>query len=151
MAGGGYRRNQRRLVFRHATEDDHAFIFALVNDPGWLRFISDKGVKTEADARAYIRKSLLSLYERFGFVVKRRLPEYYGRHRAGVKMVFDLGRGDGGRVRPPYSFLSVPPCLRVESAFRTLCPPLPRKPPGARAAFPPSLSGRVYCGCAAPC
>ena len=40
-----------RLTLRRATVEDHAFIFALVNDPDWRRFISDKGVKTEAEAR----------------------------------------------------------------------------------------------------
>lgn len=56
-----------RLTLRRATVEDHAFIFALVNDPDWLRFISDKGVKSEADARDYIQKALLAMYDRLGF------------------------------------------------------------------------------------
>ena len=64
-----------RLLLRRATVEDHAFIFTLLNDPDWLRFISDKGVKTEADARSYIQKSLIAMYEKLGFglyVVERK-------------------------------------------------------------------------------
>jgi RimJ/RimL family protein N-acetyltransferase len=56
-----------RLVLRRANEEDHAFIFALVNDPDWKRFISDKGVKNAEDARDYIRRALLTQYEKLGF------------------------------------------------------------------------------------
>ena len=33
-----------RLRLRHVIEDDAPFILALLNDPGWLRFIGDRGV-----------------------------------------------------------------------------------------------------------
>jgi RimJ/RimL family protein N-acetyltransferase len=38
-----------------------------LNDPEWLRFIGDRGVRTLEGAREYILKSLVALYERFGF------------------------------------------------------------------------------------
>ncbi len=43
------------------------FILELLNDPSWLRFIGDKGVRTLDDARDYISKSLTAMYERLGF------------------------------------------------------------------------------------
>jgi RimJ/RimL family protein N-acetyltransferase len=56
-----------RLTLRRLTTDDAAFIFRLVNEPSWLRFIGDKGVKTLDDAREYIRTGPIASYERFGF------------------------------------------------------------------------------------
>jgi RimJ/RimL family protein N-acetyltransferase len=56
-----------RLILRHLTVDDSEFILALLNDPSWLRFIGDKGVKTLDDARDYILKSLVAMYNRLGF------------------------------------------------------------------------------------
>lgn len=56
-----------RLELRRFTPDDAAFVLSLLNDPGWLEFIGDKGIRTEDGARAYIQKSLMGLYERLGY------------------------------------------------------------------------------------
>ncbi|HVG32253.1 MAG TPA: GNAT family N-acetyltransferase [Pyrinomonadaceae bacterium] len=56
-----------RLILRRATVDDSEFILELLNDPSWLRFIGDRGVRTLDDARDYILKSLVAMYERLGF------------------------------------------------------------------------------------
>jgi RimJ/RimL family protein N-acetyltransferase len=56
-----------RLVVRQLTLDDAAFILELVNDPDWLRFIGDRGVRTLDDARNYLRNGPLAMYERVGF------------------------------------------------------------------------------------
>ncbi|MDR3386252.1 MAG: GNAT family N-acetyltransferase [Rudaea sp.] len=56
-----------RLVLRHLTIDDAQFIFILVNDPSWLRFIGDRGVHSLADARDYISKGPVESYRRHGF------------------------------------------------------------------------------------
>ncbi len=56
-----------RLILRWLTVDDCAFIHELLNDPSWLRFIGDKGVRTLDDARDYIRKGPMAMYERAGF------------------------------------------------------------------------------------
>jgi RimJ/RimL family protein N-acetyltransferase len=56
-----------RLILRHLTVEDSEFILELLNDPSWLRFIGDRGVKTLDDARDYILKSLVPMYERLGF------------------------------------------------------------------------------------
>ncbi|MBA3804662.1 MAG: GNAT family N-acetyltransferase [Acidobacteria bacterium] len=55
------------LILRRLRVEDSEFILELLNDPSWLRFIGDKGVKTLDDARDYILKSLVAMYERFGF------------------------------------------------------------------------------------
>ena len=44
-----------RLTLTDVTQDDAAFVLELLNDPGWIRNIGDRGVRTLDDARAYIR------------------------------------------------------------------------------------------------
>ncbi len=56
-----------RLIIRWLTVEDAAFIFELVNDPAWLRFIGDRGVRTLEDARNYILKGPVDMYGRLGF------------------------------------------------------------------------------------
>lgn len=56
-----------RLIVRRMTVEDAAFMLALMNDPAWLRFIGDRGVKTVADAQDYIRNGPLETYARLGF------------------------------------------------------------------------------------
>lgn len=48
-----------RLHYRRPTLDDAAFLLALVNSPDWLAYIGDRGVRTEADARAYMEAKLV--------------------------------------------------------------------------------------------
>lgn len=55
------------LILRRFTVEDGEFILELLNDPSWVRFIGDKGVKTLDAARDYILKSLVAMYERLGF------------------------------------------------------------------------------------
>ena len=56
-----------RLILRRVTVEDDEFILELLNDPAWLRFIGDRGVRTLDAARAYILNTLVSMYERLGF------------------------------------------------------------------------------------
>jgi ribosomal-protein-alanine N-acetyltransferase len=56
-----------RLAFRRFIPDDAAFIVALLNSPGWLRFIGDRGVRNEDDAHRYLANGPLASYARFGF------------------------------------------------------------------------------------
>ena len=60
-----------RLVLRRFTLDDAEFIFRLVNDPSWLRFIGDKNVHNLDDARRYLREGPLDMYQRHGFGLYR--------------------------------------------------------------------------------
>ena len=45
-----------RLILRQFAMDDAGFVLELLNDPAWLQHIGDRGVRTLADARAYLRK-----------------------------------------------------------------------------------------------
>jgi RimJ/RimL family protein N-acetyltransferase len=56
-----------RLNLRMLSVEDDAFILELVNDPLWLRFIGDRGVRTLEDARDYILRGPVAMYERVGF------------------------------------------------------------------------------------
>lgn len=56
-----------RLALRHLCAGDAAFIFDLVTDPDWLRFIGDRDVRSVEDARRYIEGGPMKLYERLGF------------------------------------------------------------------------------------
>lgn len=56
-----------RLTLRCLTTDDAPFIFTLVNDAAFLRFIGDKGVRTPNDAVRYIADGPLASYEKHGF------------------------------------------------------------------------------------
>ena len=56
-----------RVVLRELCADDAPFILQLVNEPSWLRFIGDKGIKTIEAARNYIQKGPVEMYARFGF------------------------------------------------------------------------------------
>lgn len=56
-----------RLVLRKLSVEDANFILELLNEPSWLRFIGDKGVRTIDDACKYILKGPVASYERFGF------------------------------------------------------------------------------------
>ncbi|MDB5475433.1 MAG: acetyltransferase [Phenylobacterium sp.] len=44
-----------RLTLTDVTQDDAEFVLELLNDPGWIANIGDRGVRTLDDARAYIR------------------------------------------------------------------------------------------------
>jgi len=64
-----------RLVLRRLDADDAPFIFALVNDPDWLRHIGDKNVRSLDDARAYLVNGPIEMYAKHGFglyAVERR-------------------------------------------------------------------------------
>ena len=56
-----------RLLIRHMTPDDAAFMLELLNGDAWLRFIGDRGVRTLIDARRYILDGPVAMVERLGF------------------------------------------------------------------------------------
>ena len=56
-----------RLILRWISADDAPFILELLNDPGWLRFIGDRGIRTIDAAREYILKGPAAMVERLGF------------------------------------------------------------------------------------
>lgn len=56
-----------RLNIRWLTEDDADFILELLNEPSWLKFIGDKGVRNVEDARKYIVEGPMAMYDQYGF------------------------------------------------------------------------------------
>ena len=56
-----------RLVLRQLDLNDAAFILELVNEPAFLRFIGDKGVRNLGGARDYLLKGPMDSYGRHGF------------------------------------------------------------------------------------
>lgn len=56
-----------RLTLREASLDDATFILRLLNEPSFLRFIGDRGVRTVDDAVRYIAERLIESYVVNGF------------------------------------------------------------------------------------
>ena len=57
-----------RLILRHMSpETDAVFVIELLNQPSFLQYIGDKGVRTLDDARQYIINGPLKSYEQNGF------------------------------------------------------------------------------------
>jgi len=60
-----------RLTLHRLSEDDAGFILELLNEPSFLRYIGDKGVRTRENAGRYILAGPMASYERFGFGLYR--------------------------------------------------------------------------------
>ncbi len=56
-----------RLILREACGRDAAFILELLNDPDFVRYIADRGVRTLEDARRFIEERFVESYRRNGF------------------------------------------------------------------------------------
>lgn len=56
-----------RLILRRLTADDAAFILELMNEPGFIKYVADRGLRTTADAADYISEKILPSYARLGF------------------------------------------------------------------------------------
>jgi [ribosomal protein S5]-alanine N-acetyltransferase len=61
--------NTARLTLRPFTLDDAAFIALLLNDPGWLRHIGDRKVRTPDDARDYLTQGPIAHATKHGFAL----------------------------------------------------------------------------------
>jgi RimJ/RimL family protein N-acetyltransferase len=55
-----------RLQLRAAVSEDAAFILELLNSPGWLEYIGDRGVRSLNQATVYIKNRLIRSYQRDG-------------------------------------------------------------------------------------
>jgi RimJ/RimL family protein N-acetyltransferase len=60
-----------RLALREFTADDAAFILRIVNEPSFLRYIGDRGVRNLDDARKYIAEGPVAGYARDGHGLMR--------------------------------------------------------------------------------
>lgn len=57
----------KRLELRRLTPEDAPFILELLNDPLFLRFVGDKGIRTLDGARGYIINGPMASYAQHGF------------------------------------------------------------------------------------
>jgi RimJ/RimL family protein N-acetyltransferase len=60
-----------RLVLKHLADRDAEFIRGLLNEPSFLRFIGDRGVRTMDDACRYIQDGPVASYARYGYGLLR--------------------------------------------------------------------------------
>jgi ribosomal-protein-alanine N-acetyltransferase len=56
-----------RLRLREFVPEDAAFILELVNEPDWLRFIGDRGIRDLDAARRYIEEGPRAMQAKHGF------------------------------------------------------------------------------------
>lgn len=57
----------QNLIISEAEKSDQQFFYDLMNSPGWLRYIGDRGIRTLSEAEAYIKNSLIASYRKQGF------------------------------------------------------------------------------------
>ena len=56
-----------RLYLREVSEADAGFMLEVLNDPGYVRFIGDRGVRTVEGAARYIDERFVESYRKNGF------------------------------------------------------------------------------------
>lgn len=56
-----------RLNLREIVVDDAEFVLDLLNQPSFIRFIADRGVRTITEAESYIESRFTKSYREFGF------------------------------------------------------------------------------------
>jgi len=56
-----------RLQLRYLSPGDADFIVELLNEPAFIQYIGDRGVRNPEDARRYIATGPVTSYERHGF------------------------------------------------------------------------------------
>lgn len=56
-----------RLELRKLSLEDSNFIFELLNDPDWIKYIGNRNINNDEDAQNYISNRLLKGYEQYGF------------------------------------------------------------------------------------
>lgn len=57
----------KRLSLRWLTSEDAAFMLRIWNDPAFLRYVGDRGLKTVEDARLALESGPLKLYREYGY------------------------------------------------------------------------------------
>lgn len=56
-----------RLVLRHFHKDGAKFVLRLLDEPSFIQYIGDKGVRTVKEANQYLLNGPLDSYEPFGY------------------------------------------------------------------------------------
>lgn len=57
----------QRLLLRRITLEDADLMLAIWNDPAFVRFVGDRGVRTVAEARTAMTEGALRLFEQYGY------------------------------------------------------------------------------------
>jgi RimJ/RimL family protein N-acetyltransferase len=57
----------KRCIISELQPADAPFIFNLMNSPGWLKYIGDRGIKNHEDAHNYILNGPVKSYHENGF------------------------------------------------------------------------------------
>ncbi len=57
----------KRLILKPTDIEDAAFIYELLNSPGWLKNIGDRNVHSTEAAAQYIQDRMLKQYDKIGF------------------------------------------------------------------------------------
>jgi len=57
----------QRLILRHLNEDDAAFVLELLNEPGFIGNIGDRGVRDLDGARRYVTEGPGASYQKYGY------------------------------------------------------------------------------------
>ena len=55
-----------RLVLRKMNHDDGEFILELLNEPDWIKYIGDRGIRTVDAAEKYIEEGPMAMYADHG-------------------------------------------------------------------------------------
>ena len=45
-----------RLILRQQTIEDAGFLLELMNEPGFIKYVADRGLRTTVDAAEYLRE-----------------------------------------------------------------------------------------------
>lgn len=56
-----------RLDLEKITTDDAPLLLAVWNDPAFIRFVADRGIRNETEARVAIVEGPLDMYTRYGY------------------------------------------------------------------------------------
>ncbi|HXL98721.1 MAG TPA: GNAT family N-acetyltransferase [Rhizomicrobium sp.] len=64
-----------RLALRELASGDAAFVLELLNDPGFIRNIGDRGARTVEDAQRYIAERIVASYKANGFGLYGVVPK----------------------------------------------------------------------------
>lgn len=60
-----------RLALTELADADAQFIQGLLNEPSFLRYIGDRGVRSVEDARRYIQDGPVAMYAKYGYGLLR--------------------------------------------------------------------------------
>jgi ribosomal-protein-alanine N-acetyltransferase len=92
-----------RLNLREMSDADAPFMLELLNDPDFIRFIADRGVRTNEEAARYIEARFVASYRQHGFGLWL-VETKDGREAAGMCGLLKRGEPVPG-VEVGYAFL----------------------------------------------